>query len=240
MAEQKNPIIKGNISAILEEMILSNYQEHNMIIYPNKSVFRNICSEYCKALFFEKNSFDNQKNKNDMDEIVLLLPFYDTVNGIRYALKRKAGINVEKYEKEGSIVIVDSLKAYSSFSPSSSVLKPSSPPSSPASNYTKYYYILHLFRSLLERANHLGKRGIAVIADMGPFYLLDKVDELVRYETSFLSKTDCIKCKAFCSYHKDNFHMLSLEQRERLLEHHYRNLIIHNNSGANNDYNRWF
>ena len=62
----------------------------------------------------------------DNNQIVLILPYYETTDMVRLALSGRnvyddkngnnsfdySGIEVEKYEKEGSLLIMDSLKGY--------------------------------------------------------------------------------------------------------------------------------
>jgi hypothetical protein len=64
----------------------------------------------------------------------------------------------------------------------------------------------------------MGKTGITVISDIGSFYQFEKVDDLIRHETSFPQKTN-LKCKAFCGYSKDFFDLISKSQQKRLFEH---------------------
>jgi hypothetical protein len=55
-----------------------------------------------------KPRFDNNNNSTSAsDETVLLIPFYETVQGVKRTLEKKAGVDVEKYEKDGSLVIID-------------------------------------------------------------------------------------------------------------------------------------
>jgi len=62
-----------------------------------------------------------------------------------------------------------------------------------------------------------------VIADMGAFYLIRMVNELVKYEASMPPKFDTykrgmIKCKAFCTYHQKDFDSLTEDQKQSLQE----------------------
>jgi KaiC/GvpD/RAD55 family RecA-like ATPase len=79
----------------------------------------------------------NNGNNVD-DEMVLLIPFYETVEGVRYILRKRAGIDTEKYEKDGSLAIIDSFEAYSR-----------------QSNYNTYK-IVTLFKLLLQKAEIFG------------------------------------------------------------------------------------
>ncbi|MFL6348895.1 MAG: hypothetical protein ACJ72X_11440, partial [Nitrososphaeraceae archaeon] len=88
-------------------MVSSNYGEHNMLIYPDKNALRDIYSSYCKS------SLEYNNSNSASDEMVLLIPFYETVQGVKRTLEKTGGIDVEKYEKDGALTIVDSFKAYS-------------------------------------------------------------------------------------------------------------------------------
>jgi hypothetical protein len=151
----------------------------------------------------------NNHNSAAVEEMVLLIPFYETVQGVKRTLEKRAGINVEKYEKDGALIIVDSLKAYSRES----------------NNNT--YNIVSLFKLLLQQAEIFGKKGISIISDLGSFYQFGTVEDLISHETSFPQKTD-LKCKAFCSYPRDYFDMLTEYQKQNLFSHHLNNLAVVN------------
>ena len=104
-----------NDAVVLDELLSSNYGEHNIIIYPDNHTLRNIYSGYCKSLF--ENNYNNNGDGGSYEdnEMVLLIPNYETVQGVKYTLEKRAGINVQKHERNGSLAIVDSYKAYSSY-----------------------------------------------------------------------------------------------------------------------------
>jgi MEDS: MEthanogen/methylotroph, DcmR Sensory domain len=188
---------------VLEEMVSSNYGEHNILVYPDKTSLREIYSCYCKSLFEYNNS------TSASNEMVLLIPFYETVQGVIHTLRKRAGIDVEKFEKDGSLVIIDSFEAYSR---------------SPYSN-NNTYKIVPLFKLLLQQAEIFGKKGISIISDLGLFYQFQQTEELIKHETSFAQKTN-LKCKAFCSYRRDYFDMLTEYQKQNLLTHHFKDLVV--------------
>jgi hypothetical protein len=203
----KKIILECNYNAVLEQLIIAEHGEHNILVYPNESTFRDIYSGYCKTMF-ENNDNINSNNGGIHDEIVILIPSYETVNGVKFTLDKRTGINPEKYEKDGSLFVVDSLKAYS------------------YNQSSKYEYnIFSLFKSILKHAESIGKKGISVISSMNSFYQFERVAELLHYEQSLPQETD-LKCKAFCSYHKNNYDMISQKQKEDLSEHHYRTLMV--------------
>lgn len=73
----------------------SDYGEHNIIIYPDNYTLRNIYSGYCKSLF--ENT--NKSSSNYDEEMVLIIPNYETIQGIKFTLEKRAGIKVQKPEK---------------------------------------------------------------------------------------------------------------------------------------------
>jgi hypothetical protein len=188
---------------VLEEMVSSNYGEHNILIYPDKTALRDIYSCYCKS------SLEYNNSTSASDEMVLLIPFYETVQGVKRTLEKRAGIDVEKYEKDGSLAIIDSFEAYSRQSNDNT------------------YKIVPLFKLLLQQAEIFGKKGISIISGLGPFYQFQQTEELIKHETSFAQKTD-LKCKAFCSYRRDYFDTLTEHQKQNLLSHHFKDLVVVN------------
>lgn len=91
-------INSNSISSIIEDIRRSNFQEHNLLIYPDLPSFRQIYSECTKQAL-------------DNNEIVFLATTYDSFNRTEDALKSK-GISVDDEKKDGNLVIVDALKAY--------------------------------------------------------------------------------------------------------------------------------
>jgi hypothetical protein len=81
-----------------------------MIVYPDLNTLREIYSRYIKFQLEENN------------EIVLIIPYYETTDSVRRILSENKEINdndndlpyihVQKYENEGSLIIIDSAKAY--------------------------------------------------------------------------------------------------------------------------------
>ena len=141
-------------------------------------------------------------------EIILFLSTYQNVNCVRHNL-RDVDLDVAKCEEDGSLVIIDSVRGY--FGSESDVLC--------------------LVKILSKRAQNQSRSGCFVIADMGSFYLIRMVNELMKYEASMPLKFDMyekglIKCKAFCTYHQKDFGSLTEDQKQLLFEHHYRNFIV--------------
>jgi MEDS: MEthanogen/methylotroph, DcmR Sensory domain len=88
----------SSISSIVEDIRRSDFQEHNILIYPDLPSFRQIYSECTKQAL-------------DNNEIVFLATTYDSFDRIEDALRSKQ-ISVEDEKKNGNLVIVDAFRAY--------------------------------------------------------------------------------------------------------------------------------
>jgi hypothetical protein len=80
----------------------------------------------------------------------------------------------------------------------------------------------------MEFVNDLVKRarnGVSVIADAGPFFHLHKRDRLIEHELSMPPRFD-INIKRFCVFHKQDFNILTEEQKQKLLNHDGQVLIV--------------
>lgn len=153
-----------------------------MLVYSSLEQFREIYSHYCK-IALEKN-----------DEIVLLIPHYETINAVRDTLKTE--MDVSRYEVDGTLVIIDTEKAFE--------------------KSNGMYNIILMINLLTKRAESMRKNGLSMIADAGSFFLHEKLEELVKHELSVPSELR-MQCKAFCCYHKRDFATLGEQQKMRYL-----------------------
>ena len=127
--------VTGTPSEIVEQLATITYGDHIVLIYPNQYSFREIYSSYCKTAL-------------ENNEIVLLLTYYETIDGVRQTLK-EIGIDTEKYEKERSLMIVqDITKTY-------------------FGSANDFLFFIKIFDKHQEKR---GKNGISVFADMGVFF----------------------------------------------------------------------
>ena len=170
----------------------ARYGSHYIIVYSDLPALRKIYSEYIKRQIEEKK------------EIILILPHYETTERVRYVLSELGKIDVKKYEKQNSLLIINSDRAY--FGPSIDVVS--------------------FVKSLVSYADQIGKNGVYVLADMGSFFHYNKLDYLIEYETSLPPRSD-LKAKGLCLYNRDDFNWrLSRIQKKNLLEHHDKELMI--------------
>lgn len=186
-------VIYGNTKNILEQLLDAEYGAHYIIVYPDIMTLREIYSGYIKSQI------------EDNKEIVLILSYYETADNLRNFLSPNDEIysDLEKYEREGSLIIIDSVKGFFDFDHASYV------------------------KNLLKQAESLGKNGISVLADAGAFYHYSQLEELVKHELSMPSKFD-INMKRFCAFHKQDFDRLTEVQKQELLDHHEKDLIAVN------------
>jgi hypothetical protein len=182
------PLIEGSADHILQEMFRSVYGEHNLLIYQDLSALKETYSRYFRSRL--------QNNK----EIILFFSTYQNIHSVRDTLI-DAGVDVTKFEREGSLLILDSVRTY----------------------FGSEFDILSTIKILSKRAENQGKEGCCAIADMGLFY---DSNELLKLETAVSLKFDSVRCKGFCCYHQAYFNRLADNEKQLLFEHHYRNLII--------------
>ena len=179
---------EGSADHILQEMLHSAYGEHNLLIYPELGELKEIYSRYFKS------RLENDK------EIMLFLSTYQNVHSVRDTL-RDVDVDVTKFEQNGSLVILDSVRSY----------------------FGSEFDILSTIKILSKHSENQRKEGCCVIADMGLFY---DENELLKLETSVSLKFDSVRSKGFCCYHEAYFNRLTDDHKGLLFEHHYRNLII--------------
>ncbi len=75
---------------------------HYLILYPNIDKMRKVYASYVKRQLEEQ-----------LNSVVLFLPYYDTTDNVRSILSSK-DIHVKEREKEGSMIILDIMKVIES------------------------------------------------------------------------------------------------------------------------------
>jgi hypothetical protein len=117
-------------------------------------------------------------------------------------------VDVKKQVREGSLMILDSLKAYPDLGVS----------------------ISPFAKRLLDRAISSGRSEVSIFGEMGSFYLLNNnIQRLIEYEfeLSSPSKLAYIRMKGFCLYHEKDFDQrFTQNQKECLVNYHGKSLIV--------------
>ena len=198
----RDNVFSGQPVEVSQELKKSTFGAHFLVIYPNLSTLREMYSYYVKSAL-----------SNGGNEIVLVLPFLETVDNVRSILSDiSTNIDVRKYEKEQSLLIMDSLKSY----------------------FGLQNGLIPFVRQTIEYANTSGKSGLSVLADMGSFFYYDKKDDLLQYEIALHSKYKNMNLKKFCLYHKLDFdRRLTDIERQILIEEHGKTLILLPSSNRN-------
>jgi hypothetical protein len=182
----ENPVMTCHVNDALEMINQAGYGTHHMIIYPDLDILREIYSNYVPKRIKENN------------EVVLVNPFYETIDSVRQILSERyeqGRDDVSKFEKEESLIIADALEEYLGDQP-----------------------LIYIKKSL-ENYAKMGKNGVSVLADMGAYPHKSMYNDLVDYELSLPTKYD-VQMKGFCLYHQKDFDKFSDDQQQKLIEHH--------------------
>jgi KaiC/GvpD/RAD55 family RecA-like ATPase len=131
----------SSVKKILE-LLESIGDEHYVVVYGDHGSFRDVYAQHAKRQI-EKN------------EVVILLPYYETAEKVRTALGR-AGIDVRAHEGTGSLIIMDSYATFLGFRQENELF----------------------FSRMVSHAIVSGKAGICIVADMGAFFLIDRTAEI--------------------------------------------------------------
>ena len=185
---ENNNLRKRDRNQILESIMNSKFGEHNIVLYSDVSTLPYLYSHYSK------------RSSESSNEIVLILPHYQSITDVLHILKN-SGIDFDRSKKEGSIVVVESKKAYYSL-------------------IDQFVGIMIMVEMLLQRAKKLNKMGITVISDMGLFFHLDRLDDLIKWDTELSSSIYAKKVRILCNYSQTDFGRLNEKQRQHLLESH--------------------
>jgi MEDS: MEthanogen/methylotroph, DcmR Sensory domain len=216
----KQNLITCSRNDFLEHINKAEYGAHYLLIHPELRTLRKIYSRYVKKQLEEEN------------EIVLIVSYYETADSVRQILSSPTGnlqnnnsIDVRKYENEGSLIIMDSLKAYFGLDSDDDNHDADDKNDNVRPNKD---IIITFLKQLIEKAESSGKNGVSVFADIASFYHYNNsVDKLVEYELSLPRKYHGMKMKGFCVYHKADFEKrLTEEQRQKLLTHHGKGLLL--------------
>ena len=190
-------LVTGSSDNIFEQITQAEYGSHYLLIHPERGIRRDIYSRYVK------------KQLESNNEIVLMLTHYETADKVRRVLSEGYdkendgnGIDVTKYETEGSLVIIDSIEGH--FGSDDLMIS---------------------VKQLVKKSQSSGKNGVSMISDGGSYFHLHKPQKLMKHEMSMPSKFD-INLKRICVFHRKDFDILSEEQKQKLVKHHGRGLVV--------------
>jgi hypothetical protein len=190
--------------------------ENTILVYPNTQTFRQIYTKYVKdqlAAREQEGKEDNNNNNSSRDNneqsksrIILIAPFYETVDSVKHQLSAFGVENVQGLIDSGSLVIADS---FHSFFPDPNGMK-------------------KLIDSLSQRARKEGRAGVTAIVDMGFFFLFggdSMAADLISYEASLAPKTQDGNVKGVSCYHWGNYETLTERDKELLTQGQKKKLL---------------
>lgn len=138
------------------------------------------------------------------NEIIVIATQYASIRDTKTNL-RLAGVDVEQYLNQGTLFIVDAQQGYQG-ADSKGIWK--------------------LCMSLLSRAKKEGRRGVTLFGDLGSFFCFEKIEELMEYELWCPRKNEDDKMKTVCCYHLKDFEKLRETQKQTLLDHHFKSILV--------------
>jgi hypothetical protein len=165
-------------------MLKTDMGIHYIIIYKDLDILRKFYSQYTK-IQIEKNN-----------EVVMINPFYETVDSVRQFLYEDLAINNLEYEREEMLLIMDALDTYFGQEPDREF---------------KERMTLH--------SKEIGKGGLSILNDTGAYPFRGMNKELVEYELSLPTVFDA-PLRRFCLFHQADFERLTDEQKQKLIDHH--------------------
>ena len=193
MTDVTQTVFHGHAGEISQQLRRSESGAHFLIIYPELQTLREMYSHYTKSALFEGN------------EIVVILPFYETADTVRRILSENgANIDVRKHEKEQSLLVMDSLRGY----------------------FGSQDGLMPFVKQTVEYATNSSRGGVSVLGDVGSFFYYEKKDDLIDWEMKLSSEYNG-SLKGLCLYHKQDYdRRISDNDRQTLLEHHGKTLHL--------------
>jgi len=193
----------NDVKSVIKQLRQADFGSHYIVIYPNLAILREIYSNYALTQIEENN------------EIVVLIPYYETTDSVRSVLQKSMNSSsnstntsnakkIRKYEKQNRLVIIDSVKAY----------------------FTLKMGLESFIQNLVEHAKSTGRNGVSVITDAGSYSLFEIRESLVEYELNLPSHYDDLPLKRFCIYNQAELNTFPEEKKQKLLKYHTINLIV--------------
>ena len=193
--QQGKKVVKRSSQEIADTIVKKKLIEpgsHNLLIYDDLRTFREIYSEYSKALLPE-------------NEIIVIGTQYDVVENVKNTLIRVGVDDVERHLNQGTLFIVDAQKGYL---------------------VAGSRGMWRLAMSLLSRVKKEGRQGVSWFGDPGSFFSFEKIEELMQYELWNPQKYEHMMMKSICSYHSKDFEKLTEAQKQTLLDHHFKSILV--------------
>ena len=172
-----------------------DYGLHCLLIYSDLTVLREFYTHYIPEQI------------KDKEEVIQIMPFYETENSVREALfKKNKKIEIDKIEKEEkTLLIADSLGKYIGQANVESIWQAN--------------------KDLVTYAKELRKSGVSILGDMGSFIFEKRIRDLVDYELNLPTRFE-MNLKGVCMYHQTDFDSLPEDMRQTIIDHHETSIKI--------------
>ena len=226
------------VKEILNSLLNTPTGIHQIVVYPNIEILRETYFHYIKRLL------------EDSNEMVIFLPYYESVDSVKKILSsfstnsneddnnydrkrnnhKNSSIDVTRYTRNGSLVIIESQKIFSSIGETTTTtinhqFNKYNNNNSIANNDN--YSFSSLVRMSISHAKKLKKEGITILADYGFIYEKKGFESVVELEKSIPLYFDSMKIKQICLYHhKDFFNSFTKQQKKEILDLHSRSILM--------------
>ena len=191
MADRTQTIFYGYAEEISKELRALEIGSHLLIEYPDLQTLREMYSHYTRFALYDGN------------EIVVILPFYETAEAVRRVLSGDgAWIDVRKCEKEQALLIIDSLQGY----------------------FGSKDGLMPFVKQTVEYAKSAGRSSVTVLGDMGSFFYYGRKDDLVGWENKLPHRFE-IDLKGFCLYHKRDYEARLFKGDKLKLSRHHSKIV---------------
>src|SRR5918993_1460621 len=225
------------VKEILNSLLNTPIGIHQIVVYPNIELLREAYFHYIKRLLEDNN------------EMVIFLPYYESVDSVKKILssfstknnedgnddrkgnnQKNNSIDVKRYTCNGSLVIIESQKIFSNVEGETKTTTINFQLDRYDNNSipnNDNYSFSSLVRMSLSHAKKLKKEGITILVDYGFIYEKKGFKSLVELEKSIPLYFDTIKIKQICLYHqKDFFNSFTKQQKKEILDLHGRSILM--------------
>lgn len=236
------------VKQILKSLLETPIGFHQIFVYPNNiDILREIYFHYIKRLLEDNN------------EIVIFFPYYETADSVTKVLSSSlfssnvsnsnyievnqdnnnnnnnkknittTTIDVKRYINDGSLVIIDSDKAFSNEEEGKKTIEDKVDINKKNINNSNNNFA-SLVRMSSYHAKRLKKAGITILADYGFISEKKGYQDLIELEKSIPPFFDSIKIKQICLYNQNNFfNKFTKQQKTELLDLHSRSIMMMDN-----------
>jgi hypothetical protein len=191
---------------------------HQIVVYPELSILREIYS------YFIHEQLEN-------NEIVFMLPFYETVEDVKEVLtrfrdKNNRKINVAEHLDAGSLLILDSYEAFFNHEWKNDELTENDEANGDIL-VNNHGNIVSLMRIIQNQTKKLDKDGMTIILDMGCFFQNGGAEYILKYERSIPQIFKDSNFKQLCIYHQKDFETrFDKSKKAVLLDSHGRSVLM--------------